>query len=240
LQYNSADGGGRWYDPVMSRWISQDPIGIDGGDYNFTRYVGNGPTNAIDPSGLVEFQWSESAERQYTAYGYPWNWTGWKGKPGPDAEPDPGNPELARAVGSALLGALIEPLDWINTAAEIWNNPFSRWSYAGLLPIVPAGAGKLGKGLAKAENAAECVQKAALSAKILRQMPTRGWTPALIDEAIAGGRQVPAINFATNNPATRYVHPITGQSVVLDNVTREVIHVGGPGFKYGPGSGDIP
>jgi RHS repeat-associated protein len=48
LQYNS----NRWYDPVMSRWISQDPIGIDGVDYNFTRYVGNDPTDGIDPSGL--------------------------------------------------------------------------------------------------------------------------------------------------------------------------------------------
>lgn len=34
------------------------------------------------------------------------------------------------------------------------------------------------------------------------------------------------------NNATRYVHPITGQSVVIDEVTREIIHVGGPGFKY--------
>ncbi len=40
--------------------------------------------------------------------------------------------------------------------------------------------------------------------------------------------------------ATRYINPTTGQSVVLDDVTKEVIHVGGPGFKYGPGSGDLP
>jgi hypothetical protein len=32
----------------------------------------------------------------------------------------------------------------------------------------------------------------------------------------------------------------TGQSVVLDDVTKEVIHVGGPGFTYGPGSEDLP
>jgi hypothetical protein len=45
---------------------------------------------------------------------------------------------------------------------------------------------------------------------------------------------------ATGNPATPYVHPKTGQSVVLDDVTGEVIHVGGPGFTYGPRSGDVP
>ena len=35
-----------------------------------------------------------------------------------------------------------------------------------------------------------------------------------------------------SNSATRYVHPTTGKSVVVDDVTREVLHVGGPGFKY--------
>jgi hypothetical protein len=34
------------------------------------------------------------------------------------------------------------------------------------------------------------------------------------------------------NASTRYVHPTTGQSVVFDDVTKEVIHLGGPGFKY--------
>lgn len=31
---------------------------------------------------------------------------------------------------------------------------------------------------------------------------------------------------------TRYVHPETGRSVVVDDVSKEVIHVGGDGFKY--------
>jgi RHS repeat-associated protein len=48
LQYNRA----RWYDPEVGRWISKDPIGFAAGDVNQYRYVGNGPTNATDPSGL--------------------------------------------------------------------------------------------------------------------------------------------------------------------------------------------
>lgn len=32
--------------------------------------------------------------------------------------------------------------------------------------------------------------------------------------------------------ATRYVHPTTGQSVVIDDLTGEVVQVGGPGFRY--------
>ena len=50
LQYNRA----RWYDPATGRWLSQDPIGFAAGDANLYRYVGNGPTNATDPSGLQE------------------------------------------------------------------------------------------------------------------------------------------------------------------------------------------
>jgi RHS repeat-associated protein len=48
LQNNRA----RPYDPATGRFISQDPIGFGGGDANLYRYVGNGPTNATDPSGL--------------------------------------------------------------------------------------------------------------------------------------------------------------------------------------------
>ena len=50
LQYNRA----RWYDPNTGRWLSQDPIGFAAGDANLYRYVGNHPTMATDPSGLVE------------------------------------------------------------------------------------------------------------------------------------------------------------------------------------------
>jgi RHS repeat-associated protein len=48
LQYNRA----RYYDPSLGRFLSQDPISFAGGDANLYRYVGNGPTNASDPSGL--------------------------------------------------------------------------------------------------------------------------------------------------------------------------------------------
>ena len=83
-------------------------------------------------------------------------------------------------------------------------------------------------------------QSPTIGPKIESQMGPRGWTPQQIDEAIQGGQQIPAINKATGNPAIRYVSPTTGQSVVVDTATGEVIHVGGPGFQYGPGSGDVP
>lgn len=35
-----------------------------------------------------------------------------------------------------------------------------------------------------------------------------------------------------NGPATRHVHPATGKSVVVDNASGEIFHVGGEGFLY--------
>ena len=35
------------------RWLSEDPLGFGGGDVNLRRSVGNGPTNAVDASGLI-------------------------------------------------------------------------------------------------------------------------------------------------------------------------------------------
>jgi RHS repeat-associated protein len=42
----------RWYDPTIGRWISEDPLGLET-DSNPDRYVGNEPTDATDPTGLV-------------------------------------------------------------------------------------------------------------------------------------------------------------------------------------------
>jgi RHS repeat-associated protein len=48
------NAGARWYDASSGRWMSQDPLGFDAGDSNLNRYVGNGPTDATDPTGLAK------------------------------------------------------------------------------------------------------------------------------------------------------------------------------------------
>ncbi len=41
----------RYYDPVLGRFLSEDPIGFNAGDQNFYRYVLNNPVNLIDATG---------------------------------------------------------------------------------------------------------------------------------------------------------------------------------------------
>jgi RHS repeat-associated protein len=41
----------RYYDPIVGRFISEDPIGFAGNDLNLYGYVRNNPINALDPTG---------------------------------------------------------------------------------------------------------------------------------------------------------------------------------------------
>ena len=49
-----SDMSDRYFDPITGRSRKRDDIGIAGGDTNLFRYCGNNPTNAIDPTGLIE------------------------------------------------------------------------------------------------------------------------------------------------------------------------------------------
>jgi RHS repeat-associated protein len=42
---------GRYYDPGLGRFISEDSTGFEGGDFNLYRYVNNSPLNGTDPTG---------------------------------------------------------------------------------------------------------------------------------------------------------------------------------------------
>ncbi|MFZ5761513.1 MAG: RHS repeat-associated core domain-containing protein, partial [Thermodesulfobacteriota bacterium] len=47
----------RYYDPEVRRFISEDPIGFNGGDLNLYAYVGNNPMMMVDPSGNLAAPW---------------------------------------------------------------------------------------------------------------------------------------------------------------------------------------
>lgn len=65
----------------------------------------------------------------------------------------------------------------------------------------------------------------AYGTKIQGQIPKRGWSDALIDDAISSPHHVsPALNKATNNPATAYFLK-DGSYVVRENATGRIIQV---------------
>jgi hypothetical protein len=70
----------------------------------------------------------------------------------------------------------------------------------------------------------------ATSLKKLRQFQDRGWTHRRVMDAFYKGSREPTTNLANGNPATRYYNPKTGQFVVIDDITGEIIQFGGPGF----------
>jgi RHS repeat-associated protein len=44
----------RYYNPAQGRFLTSDPLGLEGGDTNFYRYVSNNPINFNDPLGMFQ------------------------------------------------------------------------------------------------------------------------------------------------------------------------------------------
>ena len=44
----------RWYNPATARWMSRDPLGYEGSQWNLHEYVRSNPVVFVDPSGLVK------------------------------------------------------------------------------------------------------------------------------------------------------------------------------------------
>ncbi|MBM4164689.1 MAG: hypothetical protein FJ222_09665, partial [Lentisphaerae bacterium] len=183
----------RWYDPVTGRWLSNDPIGIEGGLNQYV-FCGNDPVNYSDPDGqnpivvaavLLLLAGAEDAVA-------------------PENEEQACNPAYAGGQGMATMfmsGAIMFGTGVaINGVTKVVGNMAAK------RPVWKPGTHK---SLQKLEN----------------QMQQRGWTSQQIDEAMSGGKQFTAPNKVNSgNTATRYVHPETGRSVVVDDVTSEVLH----------------
>jgi uncharacterized protein RhaS with RHS repeats len=66
------------YSPTQGRFTTIDPTGFQAGDVNLYRFVGNDPTNRVDPSGLAEVPgaWpaadSIRTEPKYTKHDVEW------------------------------------------------------------------------------------------------------------------------------------------------------------------------
>jgi RHS repeat-associated protein len=98
----------RWYNAIIGRWLSQDPIGFGGGDANLYRYCGNSSINWIDPSGLRIV----IAVTDNTSGNDLWWWCFWYGNPGDPPFSPNSDPATIRVVGSPEeLAQLVESMD---------------------------------------------------------------------------------------------------------------------------------
>jgi RHS repeat-associated protein len=59
----------RWYDGRIGRFVSEDPIGLNGGDINVFGYVKSNPINFKDPLGLVSNPFYAGCVATYTTLG---------------------------------------------------------------------------------------------------------------------------------------------------------------------------
>jgi len=205
----------RYYHPGLQRFIGEDPIGFAGGDMNLYSYVFNQPTGLRDPSGMVvdPISWTAAAIVCGGGATVGASYVVLSGR----------KPTIENLAAGAAVGCgagMLMLVSWIAAAG------------AGAVAITADIAGGTAGAEIAAGSASTLAQRVILNEKIRRQMGPRGWTEQLIHEAMDKGQQVAAINFATGSPATRYIHPATGQSVIVDNVTRVVIQVGGKGFLF--------
>jgi RHS repeat-associated protein len=239
----------RYYDQKLGRFISPDTWDptLQGVDINRYAYAANDPVNFSDGNGHHwvksgrEKPWSgsngvwhnhgnsrsEMSQRATYADGVAFSKT--------EMSDFHRRTFLSQAYGSSFhVGAFAGGL------ARRFSDP---WGYADDVTNIPVIKGpKTALGIfISAKKAAGAVTKSTAwtlgagksAAKWAGQMQKRGWTSKQIDDAIQSGKQYPAANnLNPANGATRFVNPQTGRSVVIDNKTGQVIHVGGDGFKY--------
>ena len=218
--------GARDYDPRLGRWLARDSLGFGAGDTNLYAYVGGDPVNLVDPAGQNPLAVAAAKAAAAGAVGGAlWNaGLSMAAHLYVRGEVDfghAGREALTGAVQGAIAGAAIGGLGHVAR---------------GLLGRFRGGSGSGSSGVRGGNGSSgggSCAPKARPKYgnpdKIQKQMKKRGWTEDQIVEAM-DTKGIPAAG--KNGPATRYVHPETGRSVVVDDATGEVFHVGGDGFKY--------
>jgi RHS repeat-associated protein len=259
-RYDSEDGLNyfhpRYQDPLDGRfltpdWFDPDQVGVD---FNRYAYAGNDPVNLSDPNGHKTGvpQSTRDQQRQERQREQRWERMQEQARSLSRLFQISGSPRTDRynsSLGRAISQAYGPQVAAMALAQRNFMASGTTTMSMGPDDLIPyrLGAKLTVKGLAAviigivAKDAGEVTARSLIiSPKIAKQIVTRGWTQEAIDEAVMSGKQIKAINKANGNAATRYVHPQTGRSVVIENSTNKVMHVGESGFTYGPASGDLP
>ena len=225
----------RYFSPILGRFLSIDPVGGEVGSsqsWNRYSYVLNNPVTFVDPTGMQEDVEEEVADEGF------WKrlWDKIVGKAAPTratSESDlQESAELAEAAGlnpdtsQTQMVGLEGASAFANGTREAIATLGAELTEEAVYGLAFGAASKVGGALFR-------LGRHKSAGKWARQMEKRGWTRDQIKEAIELGERHTAVNLVNpGNRATRYVHPGTRRSVVIDDVTKEVIHVGGDGFKY--------
>ncbi|EUB98383.1 RHS repeat-associated core domain containing protein-containing protein [Rhizobium sp. CF080] len=225
----------RYLDPADALFKSPDTLDptIPGVGTNRYAYAGNDPANKADPNGHAWSQADTTLEPIVLDSGHSdptQDYFSW-GEHGDGGE-----------TGVAIGGYSL-PTDGSGYGlGNALNNSASGYSannvqVAGLRKAVVQGAIQVGKWLGskigpKAPPSVRPPDTIKNLEKLERQMEQRGWSYKQIEEAVEKGKQHPATNFKTGGPATRYEHPTTGRSVIIDDTTKGIIQVGGDGFDF--------
>jgi RHS repeat-associated protein len=246
LQYLHA----RYYDPLLPRFLTPDTYDPwePSVDFNRYAYAGNDPINGSDPNGHSRHNNNISRHSAFSLL----KQSAFDASIRKAVQFDLKAAADLRAIGDIQGARKLEQIaahyaTFIGKSeADLKKDAWKEYGYTvGGLVTAEIGGRFLGQFFSRLFTGASStgevtVSSLTISQKIVKQMAVRGWTREAIDEAIMSGQQIKAINKANGNLATRYVHPQTGQSVVIENSTNKVIHVGGSGFTYGPESGDLP
>ena len=239
----------RDYDPTLGRYLQADPIGLSGGQ-SLYGYAYQNPMRYVDPEGLRAGGWGGAG---LAIGGVAVALANALCDSLDDGSGSSLGRLLVRASGQVAIDHATDPPNWIPGIGPLRNfgGPLGRTLPGGAkgTPPRPRGGGPDGIGPDRGPNWNDFWKNESgnlggsfrwkfgggkSSTKWTNQMSKRGWTTNQIDEAISTGTQYPAANnLRPGNGATRFVHPGTGRSVVRDNVTHEIIHIGGDGFKYG-------
>lgn len=242
--------GARYYGSSMGRFMSPDYNGSD--DYtspvpyadlsnpqtlNLYSYSGNNPATNVDPDGhnytvcVNGGNCVNLSDDQYAALYKAQNGQGGINLPGfgssnitcsgvvcgsvsyseQGLKDESGGILVGLAGGKALEGVF-------SFVGEALGSVFGR----GASEVAGAATGKA---------AGAAVDVTNLSAKIVKQMGTRGWTADEITQTVENGTAHAVTNKATGGAATEFINPANRKFVVVDNATRQVIQVSGPGFS---------
>ncbi len=108
----------RYYDATVGRFISEDPIGFDGGQVNLYAYVANNPIAMIDPLGLCAESEKYSGMSNDDVFNFVLSFSGGGGK-----KINPQQVEKAMAKIGSIIKDHLTPSDVRGAIRDMLGNP---------------------------------------------------------------------------------------------------------------------